>query len=971
MATTGSLFSQTLQDITTAKLDELAKKRQLFEDKKKAVLTKVQGERDAVQRLALLGEGVKTCFAISVSGGRVVLGSTNNSRLEIDLSNLDRFLRQARCDPSLSANLLEQWHQSLLRHLNIQSLKFSFASLYGHLTTEWLQAKQGAPSIAAPGAEDVDMEDFEHVSGAKRMEARLAWEQSVFEPAVVDDAAVSKLLKEIFNTASENSKPLAKALEALQEGLRTFETSLASPGNFTFYTLQWTIKSLQASDLLTDEKRQVLKDFQGNPVIINEIADVLNMRMSAIDSWSWGDEVPVEQRRQLNGSFNVYMHEDLLQAIFLHYIGIKWSVYWKRAFTSLYRAKDVWKSSSAVIPWLDRKRREFYLQTPQRMPWHSSLQAKRQKLYRRSYFLSQLMSSETQQIVNEDGAEEANFDFDGAPAPAANVSLAKPITMARKQFSAKRMRRMAPPSDSSPVEEEDNDDDDDSGGDITFKNPMEAKQSLLHLLSTEILIKTRLHGEITCFRSQFESLYPTLPQSTILAVLQFFGVSKRWLNFFERFLQAPLRFMDDDTAARQRKRGTPKSHALSEVFGEVVLFCLDYNVNQAAEGEPLWRLHDDFWFWSSDYNRCVKVWTTITSFSRIMGLSLNKGRTGSARMLLKRQGEACTIVAADVKQPLPHGLIRWGMLYLNPASGRFEIDQSMVDKNIDELSRQLEDKTSSVFAWIQAWNTFATTFFTSNFGKPANCFGSGHVDSMLAAHERIQRKIFTAMDSSETGDCGSVVAYLKKTIEERFGVKDIPDGYFYFPTELGGLEVQNSFIRLLQIRDVVSQSPEKLLDTFEQAERDAYKAKMVDYITARTRNAGQYESRADNFQPADPSAFMPFDEYVKYREELLYGYSNELVDVFDELLKQPDEESIATDGNGQITIALQALTSQQANLKGILPSWFSMEPYWKWVAQLYGPEMIDKFGGFNIVDPGLLPIGMVSLFRSGRVKWQG
>jgi hypothetical protein len=42
----------------------------------------------------------------------------------------------------------------------------------------------------------------------------------------------------------------------------------------------------------------------------------------------------------------------------------------------------------------------------------------------------------------------------------------------------------------------------------------------------------------------------------------------------------------------------------------------------------------------------------------------------------------------------------------------------------------------------------------------------------------------------------------------------------------------------------------------------------------------------------------------------------------------------------------------------------------RWVALLYGQDMIERFGGLNIVEKGLLPMGMVTLFRSGRVKWQ-
>lgn len=46
-----------------------------------------------------------------------------------------------------------------------------------------------------------------------------------------------------------------------------------------------------------------------------------------------------------------------------------------------------------------------------------------------------------------------------------------------------------------------------------------------------------------------------------------------------------------------------------------------------------------------------------------------------------------------------------------------------------------------------------------------------------------------------------------------------------------------------------------------------------------------------------------------------------------------------------------------------------MDPYWRWVAQLYGPEAIKRFGGLDIVEPGLLPTGMVSIFRDRRLTW--
>jgi hypothetical protein len=42
---------------------------------------------------------------------------------------------------------------------------------------------------------------------------------------------------------------------------------------------------------------------------------------------------------------------------------------------------------------------------------------------------------------------------------------------------------------------------------------------------------------------------------------------------------------------------------------------------------------------------------------------------------------------------------------LDAESGRFAIDQSLVDIHIEKLQRQLQDKATSIFSWVQAWNT--------------------------------------------------------------------------------------------------------------------------------------------------------------------------------------------------------------------------------------------------------------------------
>lgn len=324
-ASAGSVFSETLQTITTTKLEELAKQRISFEEKYAALRAAAEAETDLFKRVALLLDGIKGCLGVKTSmkkgadgqSGRVIVGATGNPRLEKDLSNLERFFEQARFDPSVSSKVLENWEKTLLDYLSVQSTKFQYADLYGKLVTEWLSSEKVTPTGG-----DTDMtESFEELPGPKRLAARAEWEKNVFEPASVDTEALKTYLHQLF--IADKKDGLA-ALRELREGVEAFESSLNDSSQFNTYNLRSTIQGLQNSDLLSNEKRAALKDFLSNDIILTEIVDILNVRMVALDRWSWGDYVAVEQRRKLNGGFSVHFDPDLLQAIFLHYIGVKW-----------------------------------------------------------------------------------------------------------------------------------------------------------------------------------------------------------------------------------------------------------------------------------------------------------------------------------------------------------------------------------------------------------------------------------------------------------------------------------------------------------------------------------------------------------------------------------------------------------------------------------------------------------------------
>lgn len=70
----------------------------------------------------------------------------------------------------------------------------------------------------------------------------------------------------------------------------------------------------------------------------------------------------------------------------------------------------------------------------------------------------------------------------------------------------------------------------------TRKSSIQISQTLLHTIATEILMKTHLGEDQVVVRTDFKWFGPTLPHSTIFAVLKFFKVNDMWIDFFRKVL---------------------------------------------------------------------------------------------------------------------------------------------------------------------------------------------------------------------------------------------------------------------------------------------------------------------------------------------------------------------------------------------------------------------------------------------------
>jgi hypothetical protein len=476
----------------------------------------------------------------------------------------------------------------------------------------------------------------------------------------------------------------------------------------------------------------------------------------------------------------------------------------------------------------------------------------------------------------------------------------------------------------------------DEDGDVDPARATSAKQTLLDRVTTEMLLSRTLYNSFTVLLSDFEWFGPSLSFDIVLAVLEFFGVPVDWLAFFRTFLEAPVRFKEDpaDAEPRTRLRGTPIGHTLSAMMGECLLFIMDFAVNQRADGLFLYRIHDDLWLWDRDAQRVLKGWQEMQRFARIAGLTFNIPKTGSAT------------VGASPLSGLPTGDVRWGFLKLDAQTAKFVVDEEMVDKHIEELRRQLAS-AQSIFGVVNRYNFYVRFIARNLSASPANCFGANHIDAALATLGRVQRSVFP-------GSSGGILEHLKGMLSARFGISDIPLGWFFVPNALGGLGLHNPLVELLALRKNITVDPVVSLKKILQSEPDVFRRhKEVWELQPRTKR-----QRGEKFD-------MTFDEYVSCRETASVEWGTEYFN----LLQHPRPHMV--EATPEVNAAMEAL--EQWPVIETFTKYIDFDNlgfYDRWIMALYCEELTAKFGSFVIVDPALIPVGMLEVFRGTKVRWE-
>lgn len=638
------------------------------------------------------------------------------------------------------------------------------------------------------------------------------------------------------------------------------------------------------------------------------------MRFADLKNWDWhaGDDgIPVLRRQELNGKYRIWMDDDVLQTIFVEHICVRLCNVLKDALEDFIQVSYVWTFNQLpLMQPRDKLRREYFCDSNNK--FGESLENLRETEYVETYFLAQLPGDETTLANRFSG-------YDG--------------------------------------DDDDDDDESDTSSDQAPRSMKQlVKQLVLRKIVTETLLQHQLYGQAAVVQSDLHWFGTSIPHSTVFVVLEFLGFPPRWIDFFRKYLEAPLN-MDNSfeghekIGPRKRRSGLPVAHALEKLIGELVLFFMDLAVNRES-GMLVYRLHDDLWL-SGDPVKCTQAWEAIQKYVNVAGLQLNHKKSGSVCL-----GNS---IDPSVASRLPQGPVKIGFLTLDPESASWVINQSQVDAHVQQLQTQL-DQCDSVISWVRTWNSCIGRFFKNIF-EQAYCFGRPHVDAILATYARMQNTIFGDKDK-EDHTVATVPDHLRKMIQSRFGISDIPDAFLFYPEELGGLGLRNPFVSILMVSVRLTDSPVKLVDDYLKQERASYALSRKEFQKLsnheRQKRLANINSKStldtDPVNQDEMDEFMAFEEWSQFCGEI----DGNLTTLYETLIRSPGSQGPKT-----VYAISRAISAAQREF-GVKRSNTKL----MWVLYLYAEDLLETFGGLNLVDKLFLPMGVLDMIKGKKIIWQ-
>ncbi|KAF2649673.1 hypothetical protein K491DRAFT_697913 [Lophiostoma macrostomum CBS 122681] len=930
-------ISPVLKEVAELKMEELNREKEAFRNRyhgNPAILA--AGNNTQKRVAALLGEIKKLDPVLEDDD---------------DLSTLTRYIEQAEHDSSISEAKLLRWEKKLLNKPMLRAHQLDVSSFHVELLREYIHANDSPNQLSARQEGAILDDDFELVES--ELEAVFEkFERNTFMSPSVETKQLEGYITSLFED-DESKAAISRLREDIEEAA---DDALDGTVEVDEEAIEWCIRDLLTKDTLGEEERRSLRSYLDSPQAIRELKGILNMKL--VRHWNWKEAkggLPVIARQDSDGKYCMTVVETVIDALYLHTVAIGWSIRLRKYLTDLVKKPAVWMRNTLPSR-EDMHKRDFYILAKSgRKP--------------RAPPAAVCTICHGPPLAGPPLPPPGIIDMSPPPPPMAlwEPPPPPPVYHAPYRSSNKKTRRefiSAGPSFGANLNEE------------RFRdymtnfflsrlpkcyNPrpevspaLDTQANLITFLVTELRLREGLHdGDVRLLKASVVDFASGLPHQTALVLLKFIGVPELWLEFFERFLQAPLNMgpliRGTSDQILQRTNGVPDGHGMEVFLEELIMFFLDFAVHKKTGGY-LYRLGGECYFVGSD-EQCKETKAQIISFAHAMCLSMT------------------------ITEPAGEGSVSIGHLNLGfDETVKIEINNDLVDSQARRVAKQLS-KRSTVLEWVRTWNHTMGSYAAHLFGPLASVMGTSHLQAVQAAYTRMFDIIFGSSNLTD---------HVKRLLLTHFphSLRDPPfhlEPLIYLPSAYGGLGVKNPFITLNLARDV-SEDPTAIVREFLDEEKAHYKKAKAhfDGFTAEVRArkiSNLFEDKQDRIDAAlgpgrDLTAFMTFEEFTKHREAIPYPYVPlplppapmtsytpipSLVQTYKSLLEEPVDH---VNGSERVMQSTRSLAGKNGMKK-----WFSLSGEERWVLQMYEDECFERYGGMEIWYGEAVPLELLRVVR--------
>ncbi|KAF2257568.1 hypothetical protein CC78DRAFT_483147 [Lojkania enalia] len=808
---------------------------------------------------------------------------------DLDLSAMTRFIEQAKNDRSISELKILRFERQLLDKISVESNRLDVSSFHAELLREAIESENDSELMTVKLEKTALEDEFEMVEGELET-AFESFEKHAFTAKETDADKLEQYLENLFEKDAGK-----KALRRIRNAMGQYgENFIDGFEELDEDDLEWCIKDIIQDSLISEDKKKTLQEYLQSPIAFRELKSTLLMKIRSARQWNWQDAtkgLPITTRKDPEGKYRIVVNEGIVDTLLLRCIALGWSIKLRAVLTELIADTSVWIREQCV-PVDELERREYYL-FPPRPP--------KKKGNTRIWPYWRVIDNE----------RFLNYKSD--------------IFLSRLP----RYEGVVP----------------------YVPSLQETQADLMKYLAAELRIREAFDGKAHMLAGNFHSFASSLPHKTILTLLKFVGVPELWIDFFTRFLAAPLNMgpvlRSTPDQVLTRKCGVPTTHGMDILFGELALFFLDFAIHKETKSY-LYRLHNN-WHFVGNTEQCATASRIVHEFGEHLGLA-----------------EAHSFQPSRTSIGFVNFLAGPG----KPVS--FVIDYNSVEAYAVKAKKQLA-ACASVIDWIRTWNLTVGNYASHLFGPLINAFGKDHLEAVIKAYNRIHEIIFEG---------SNLTNHLRRLTAERIRISllDPPSSFealLYLPTAYGGLGVQNPYITLNLAKPIMEDpaSDMKIYLTHEKSFYDLAKS-IFDSMTPEARERkleGIFEddkARQESvFTSRSVHEFMTFAEFTAYRGALEYPLLQEYPP-YRPFHPRTTPPNMSSEYLNLLQERIEYVPHPRKVYKNVnklagpdMKMWNKLSGEERWVVQLYFEECVERYGGLEIWNREMAPVEVLKVVR--------